>query len=1189
MSLGSFALVGLKITGRNMRSTSRDYYDKANLADITVIGSMGIDDKNVDEIDKTSGVNQKEYGYLKDVTLEGTTDSLRVFSKPKEISQYKITKGTDLKNDTDIVVSDNLKNQYKIGDTIKLDEKEDLDEKYSLINHTYQIVGFADSPEYSSYLNMGASTSGDGNLYALAFVNEDNFDTDYYMIARLRYEDSINLNPYSDEYRNNISKHEKELNDALDGAGEQRLKTIKNDIQKEIDDGQAKIDDANKQVNDNQAKLDNANKQIKDGKDELANANKRLKDANQRLTSGKKTLDEKWNELQAGKAQLANAKSSLIAAENKLDNAYNQIVQGENELSESKSQLAAKEKELADGKAKYQDALEEYKAKKAELDAGNEKLKTSEKEFANKNKEASELLNAIANLEEKIAQLNVAIPIMKSNIGESGEDADPELIENLVESKSQLEALKQKLSELNAIKKTQIPADTKEQMESAQKELSEKKAEFDAAYQKLEAAKATLDQKQAEINDGQTQIDSVKAYISSKENELNTAKNTYAAGKRDYENGLVSYNQNLNLYYRGLDEWNAGFNTLNKKEKEYQANLAKYNQSTQELKNKKAEYEDKLAEFKDKKKDADKEIKDGEEKIADSKELMDSLEEPTYTVATRRKSPGSLGYTVYQVVSEVVDKLSKIFPVFLYLVAALVTLTTMTRFVDEERLNTGTLVALGYDDKDITKKFTRYGLLAGGLGSIFGIILGHTLFPLMIYNAYGHAFIYPRIYLEFYPVISIVALALSILSSVLPAYIVAKRQLQEKPTALLLAKPPAKGSEILLEKIPFIWDHMSFTQKVTARNLFRYKKRMLMTIFGVAGGVTLLFAGFSSQKSIADLESTQFDELINYDMIVSYNPNTSDKNQIDIDKLLKSDKINEYSGIYFEDLNKVAGEYNDKQDIRLIVPKDNEKFKDFINLRNRESQEKIEIPKDGAIVTEKLSKLLNITPGDQITVKDSYDNEKTVKVVAITEMYSGHFMIMDKSYLEKTFGDKFKPNADLIILKDGNVDNVKIISSEFMNIGCVNAVISNTMLKNQLNTIVDSLNKIMLILIIVATMLTIVILYNLTSINVQERIRELSTIKVLGFFDNEVTSYIYKETVILTILGILVGYILGDILFRYILRSVPPAEVMFNPSLTHISFTIPLIIVGIITVVLGIYVYKRLKNVDMLEALKSVE
>lgn len=214
--------------------------------------------------------------------------------------------------------------------------------------------------------------------------------------------------------------------------------------------------------------------------------------------------------------------------------------------------------------------MKNIRQKKAELDAGNEKLKTSEKEFANKNKEASELLNAIANLEEKIAQLNVAIPIMKSNIGESGEDADPELIENLAESKAQLEALKQKLSELNAIKKTQIPADTKEQMESAQKELSEKRAEFDAAYQKLEAAKATLDQKQAEINDGQIQIDSVKAYISSKENELNT-------GKRDYENGLVSYNQFLNLYYRGLDEWNAGFNTLNKKEKEYQANLAKYN------------------------------------------------------------------------------------------------------------------------------------------------------------------------------------------------------------------------------------------------------------------------------------------------------------------------------------------------------------------------------------------------------------------------------------------------------------------------------------------------------------------------------------------------------------------------------------------------------------------------------------
>lgn len=1191
MMIGSFALLGLKVTGPNMRKTGEKYFNQANLSDVSVIASMGIDNDDEKQIDKASGVSQKEYGYLKDVSIDETDTSIRILSQPKEISIYVIQEGKDLKNETDILLSKNFKDSFRIGDSITFLEKIGIDGKYVLKNHTYKVIGFVDSAEYISYVNMGASQAGDGNLRGFAYVTSDNFESDYFMIARIRYNDSKDLDPYSDEYRSKIEAHIDELNSLLKGQGAHRLVSIKSIIQDNIDKGQAKIADAQNQIDENKQKLDDAKRKISDGKDQLAEADEKLKDARATLDSKKNTLDRKWNELQSGKAKLDAAKSSLSAAENQLNDALTQINQGENELEASKETLADKENELLNAKEQLAENIAQYEQKKSEADANNESLNAVENELNQKQAQINELLNSIAELESNIAALQSTIEQIEAALSNPDlDDASKQnLTTELATSQAKLDALNQKLNELNQAKDAMLSPEAQAQLEAIKNEIDSKRAELAAVYEKLDAAKAELDQKQADLAAAEEQINNARALIDQKEAELNQAKSDYQAGSASYQSSLNLYNQNLNAYQQGRNDWNAGFKKLNQKEAEYQSNLDKYNENVEELKEKEREYKYGLEDFDEKSKEADDKIKDAEEKIKDAKELMDSIKEPVYKVYTRREVIGSGGYSIYTTIADIVDKLSNIFPVFLYFVAALVTLTTMTRFVDEERINSGTLKALGYQDKDVIKKFTIYGFIAGILGTIFGVILGHTLFPSIIYNAYGKYFSMPRINLEFYLSLTVISLILSLISSVLPAFIVSKKQLNDKPTNLLLPKPPAKGSKIFLERITPIWNRMGFIKKVTARNIFRYKKRMFMTIFGVAGAASLLFAGFSVQKSIAGIETTQFGEIINYDLIVAYNNKQSDDDKKQIKDLLDSTQVSNYTGLHYEKVTKVAGNFNDKQEINLLVSDNANKINEFIDLRERKSGKQIKLADDGVVISERLADITGAKIGDEFTIQDEHENEKTVKIAAITEMYAGHFMFMSDKYYEKAFGENYEANADIITLADNSLDNANNVASLFMNIDGVNGVVSNTLIATQTNIVVTALNKIMLLIIVVATLLAIVILYNLTNINVQERIRELSTIKVLGFHDKEVSMYIYRETVFLTLLGILFGYILGDILFRYILKVVPPAEIMFNPALTWISFAIPLGIIGIITIILGRYVFHKLKHVDMLEALKSVD
>ena len=938
MALGSFALVGLTVTGPDMRATGTTYFKELNSADLTILSDYGIDESERNAIEKASGIRQVEYLYLKDVVIKDTQTTVRILSKPSEISKYRIDEGNLPEQDDEIAIDRTYKDKYKIGDTISFTEKANTEGNETLKRHDYKITGFISSSEIISEINMGQTSAGTGELKGYAVVNSDNFDSSVYMMAKLTFTDTENLDPYSDEYNDKLQAHKEELTKLLDEQRNNRFSAIKSEYQEKIDDGQKELDDGKKELEDARTELNDAKTKIEEAKQEIADNEQKLQDA-------------------------------------------------QKQISDAEKEITSNEKLLKQKQSEYNTALQEFNSKNAEYTQG-----------------AKELANA-------------------------------------------------------------------------------------------------------------------KTELAEKENE----------------------------------------------------------------------YNEKLQEFNEKEPDAQKEIDENEEKLNDAKEKLEKLDAPTYSVDNRREIPGGDGYSVYETVSEIVDSLAKVFPVFLYFVAALVTFTTMTRFVSEERINNGTLKSLGYQDKDVIQKFVVYGFIAGMTGTVLGITLGHTLLPHIVYNAYKHGFLLPPIELHFYVGITILAIILSLISSVLPAYAVAKGDLQETTASLLQPKAPKAGSKILLERITPIWKRMKFTQKVTARNIFRYKNRMFMTIFGVAGAASILFAGFSVKGSISKINEKQFENIIKYDMIVVQNDDLDEEAKTEFNNLLNSEEIKSYSSVYYEEVTKVAGKNNDTQSIKLIIPENDEDFNQYISLADRKSQEKIELQDDGIVISERLSKLLNISKGDEITFTDSSNKERTAKVSGICEMYAGHFIFMNTTEYKKVYQKDCESNAKLLLLNDSSTENTNSQAAKFMELSAVKGIVQNTTLYNQINTIVNSLNQIMIVLIIVASMLAVVILYNLTNINVAERIRELCTIKVLGFYDNEVTMYIYKETIFLSIIGVIVGWIIGILLHTYILVAVPPAEVMFDPKVTISSYIVPAVVIAFVTFVLKYYVNNRLKVVDMLEALKSVD
>ena len=1149
MALGSFALVGLFVTGPDMRATGTNYFTAQNAADLIVIGDFGLADDDIALIEQADGIRQVEYGYLKDAVVDGTDMSLRIQSAPDEVSRYEVVEGSLPAATDEIALDAYLADDYDLGDTLTFSEKPDTQGDTVLTETTFTVVGFVNSPEIISGVNMGASTAGSGRLEGYAVVEPAVFDSDVYMTARLTFEDTAGLDPYSDTYAERVHAHRDELADLLADQPGVRLAEVVAENQETIDEGQAEVDAGRAELADAEAALTDARGQLDDAQAEVAASEDELAD---QTAAAEATLAAGASELAAGKDALAENEAELAQQEQALADAQQQVTDGA-------ATLDAAKQELAEKTANYEAAAvarPELEAQLAEVESG---LTT-----------VDQALGLAGSTELTAAQAAALVANQASALFPEGAPAQDGATYPIYTG---LAALQANLAELD-------PATPAADVATVLTEgLTQVRATLAQAHTQLEGGLAALDAAASDLAAAQDQIAAKEAELAQAEAQVEEGERTLATARAqlDAAAGTLADKQ---------AELDAGYTELADTRAVAEAQIAA---AKDEIAAREADYQKALDAYEDERPGAEETLAQAEADLAEAREKLERLEAPGYDVDTRRELPGGDGYKIYATVADIVDALARVFPVLLYFIAALVTFTTMTRMVDEERIGAGTLKALGYSDADVALKFVVYGLVSSMAGTLIGIIAGHTLFPYIVYNAYATKFVLPPITLTFDPAISLVAIALGLASAVLPAWLAAKQELRAKPSELLLPKPPAAGSKILLERIPFIWNRLDFTHKVTARNLFRYKKRMLMTIFGVAGAVVLLVAGFGTQYSISGISDEQFGRIVTYDMIVAQSATATDAELAELDDALAADDVARTMPIHYESLSQVAGANQDTQDITLIVPDDPDELARYITLQERVSGEAVPLDADACVLSERLAQLLGVTAGGTFTVNDATGGAHTLTCTGVTEMYMGHFIFMGKDAYAAAFGTPYAENAHLVTLADSSTASVDAHAAALMELPAVAGIVQNSSLIAQIATIVDSLDKIMVVLIVVATLLAAVILYNLTTINVSERIRELSTIKVLGFFDGEVTMYIYRETILLTALGILVGYGLGVWFRNYIITVVPPDNVMFDPSFAPYVFIIPLVIVGAITALLGLVVHRRLRDVDMLEALKSVE
>lgn len=729
-------------------------------------------------------------------------------------------------------------------------------------------------------------------------------------------------------------------------------------------------------------------------------------------------------------------------------------------------------------------------------------------------------------------------------------------------------------------------ADAERQIEDAEKQLNEGYAAYAEGVRRMAAAvgipvtdasdEYLEEQLRAKIGEIKMAID---AGMGSPETEslLRMLEGTLAqkdvldeAGRQLNDN-KVWFEYEKEQGQKKLDEASAELKKAYKKLKD----------SEQQLADGRAEYNDGVAEYEDAKAESDKKIADAKQEILDAEKEITKLKKPTWYVFTRKDNPG---FSTYESDAYRVESVCKIFPVFFFLVAILVCLTTMTRMVEEERTQIGTLKALGYSKAAIAAKFIVYSALASLSGSVVGIAAGSFIFPTVIYSAYEMLYKTPSLKLQPMPLVWLLVTLCALVCTTAAALMACMAELRSNPAALMRPKAPKAGKRVLLEKIPFIWKRLSFTRKVTVRNLFRYKKRIFMTILGIAGCTALTMAGFGIYSSISVILDKQYNEIFNYDLIVVLDSDAGEYTLENVDKALEADEnAKENVELYMKSIS-----YGGIGDTSLIVPRDSEKFADVVKLKDRVTGEHFALDDDGVVITERFSELSGLSAGDTFTFTCG-DEEITAKITAVTENYTLHFVYMTEGLYQKLCGAKPAYNTYFTVMSDTGDEAQKELGEKLMSMDGVQALSFVKDTRESFGNTVKNLNYVVILIIVSAAMLAFVVLYNLTNINITERIREIATIKVLGFYDSEVSAYVFRENVLLSLMGDAIGLGLGVWLHKFVIQVAQTDSVMFGRTLPFWCFAAAFVLTLIFALLVDFIMHFRLKKISMVESLKSVE
>lgn len=868
--------------------------------------------------------------------------------------------------------------------------------------------------------------------------------------------------------------------------------------------------------------------QIEDITDERAEIRKQ-----ELVNEAQEKIDEAREELEQGRAdaasELADAAAKIADAEEQLTSGKAQITSGKKQIASAKNTLSKKERELEQAQNQYNAGLAQLQEGEAQYEAGLAQYEAAKPEAEAKIQTERE---EIDKKKQELAAAPAQLEVLKQSVA------------GLEQKQTEGTITEEEAATLKELKENQIPQ-LEDFIANGEQLIASGEAELDAAQKQLDDTAATLAQTKSEL-------DAAKA-------SLNGVPQQLASGKAQIQSGWAE---------------------IRKQEKKLEEGAAEIAENEAKVAEAKIEYANGEEE-------AAQKIAEGEQKIADAEAKVQDIEKPTWYVYDRDTLTEYSGYGEN---AERLGAIGRVFPVLFFLVAALISLTSMTRMVEEQRTAIGTMKALGYSKMSIAKKYLGYALIATAGGSVLGVLIGEKILPYIIVYAYGILYQHiTHILVPYQWIYAWMAAAAAIVCTMAATFFACYKELVAQPAVLMRPPAPKNGQRVFLERIKFIWKHLSFTWKSCIRNLTRYKKRFFMTVFGIGGCMGLMLVGYGIKDSCYEIAELQFRDIQMYDGSVYLKEDISDETRQNLLDYMKDDSdISHYMQTSMKNVTLVNGK--NKRDAYQVVFSEPKDVKDYFDFHDRKSKEEYTLDDEGVIISEKTGKLLNAKAGDTIEIKDEENGNKKVKIAHICENYMGHYIFFTPSYYEKVYGENSEYNSIFFAGQKGDTqEDYNKIGEDILTQDGALSVSYMRDIEKQLDDMLKSLNLVIIVLIISAGMLAFVVLYNLNTVNITERQRELATLKVLGFYDLEVAQHVYRENVLLTFIGAAVGVVLGKFLHAFIIDTVEVDTAMFGRNINFSSYVYSLLFTILFSLIVNGIMYFKLKKIDMVESLKSIE
>ena len=1203
IALGVGFLAGLNATPVDMKESMEAYMDDANFYDIRIVSTLGLTDDDVSALSAIDGVKDVQPAYNADLLVQTGDDTVvaRAHSLPITTGKEETEKSTSsLSTDGNTATNaqdtinklflvdghmpeksgecvveagaNDMASAYPIGSKLVISpENEDLDSKLSTTE--YEVVGIVHSANYFSFEREPASV-GNGRVNLLMYLLPEDYAFTAYTEIYLTVDGALAANSLGDDYDPLVDT----VKNKIEAIQELRCQTRYDEI---YDEAQQKIDDAWDSYH--EAK-EEADQKLSDAKAELTDGEKELADGQTEYEQGEADYADALSQIAANEQKLADGEIQLGNARRKLQEADARISNSETLLEQNEAKLNAAKTELDKGQAQYDNGMNAYQSGKKQLETGQAQLDAAKKQLDTAKESyqsglagcaqgmtsllpsmtADGLDGFLAFLSDKgygapqtttaflqdMAEYGVSLPTVSANSAEAAylEQGISQLLPAISQLYSAREAITagQSTYDANAAKleeNKKLLADSKEELSKARQKLQKGQKQYEDGKKQLENGKkqlssakamlagswATLSGKQTELTDGLSQISDAKSSLEDARSRLDDAKASIAENAQKLADGKISYE--------------------------------------------------------DAKKEADEKLADARQEIEDGQADLDTLEMPNCYIWGRDKN---ISYSSFTANIDKLNAITTVFPIFFFLVAALVVSTTMTRMVEEERLQIGTMKALGYSAKTIMQKYILYALAASVSGTLVGLAVGFKAFPSIIWSAYEMMYYMPAIATPWRLSQALFSGGTLTVLSLLVTALTCRSSLSETPAALMLPRAPKAGKRILLERITPLWRHFPFSWKVTCRNLFRYKKRFWMTVIGVAGCTSLLIAGFGISDSLNAIITKQYEDIFHYDLMTV----------VTEEDALTQGAVQEYlfdNPSVFSDSLAVSIQStrqeikNGEADVYLMIPKDLSSFGSFVDLHERVSRKATPLQEDGIIITEKLAKTLGIQAGDSITLQNEDEEKGSFTVTGVCEHYVSNYVYMSAATYEAGFQKAPSYNAAISKMPDDSQtvrDQVSAVLLDNDHVASLTFTADNV---KQVLNMLNSIDAVVVLIIVCAAGLAFVVLYNLSNINVAERVKEIATIKVLGFYDREVDSYVNRESYALTGIGIFFGIFGGIALHKFVITTVEVDAVMFGRSLRPVSFLYAVLLTLLFSIIVSLVIGRSLKNVSMVESMKAPE